>query len=150
MIKKPLISMPRLWMSRNGEGAAAAAMALAAGADDVSMGECVGEVTVRRLELLCRLKQSDDRRRSAEHLLEELTLRHREALISSERRYRRLVEISPDTIAVCTDGSVTFINEAGKRLLLLKNELLDSGCPQEVVEAFLGHWRNGQEPWNCD
>lgn len=29
----------------------------------------------------------------------------------------------------------------------LKNQLLNYQCPQEVVEAFLGHWHNGQEPW---
>jgi two-component system, cell cycle sensor histidine kinase and response regulator CckA len=146
--------VPRLWMSRNGEGVAAAAMALAAGADDVNVGECVGEVTVRRLELLCRLKQSDDRRRSAEHLLEELTVRHREALISSERRYRRLVEISPDTIAVCTDGSVTFINEAGKRLLhadhlddLLEKPILDlvHADSKEVMSRIIGSCVDGDE-----
>lgn len=30
----------------------------------------------------------------------------------------------------------------------LKNALLDSGCPGEVIEAQLGHWELGQEPWN--
>ena len=30
----------------------------------------------------------------------------------------------------------------------LKSELLKSGCPLEVIEAQLGHWEQGQEPWN--
>lgn len=30
----------------------------------------------------------------------------------------------------------------------LKNELLERGCPSEVIEAQLGHWELGMEPWN--
>lgn len=30
----------------------------------------------------------------------------------------------------------------------LKTELLASGCSPEILEAFLGHWELGQEPWN--
>lgn len=30
----------------------------------------------------------------------------------------------------------------------LKGELLASGCSPEIIEAFLGHWGIGQEPWS--
>lgn len=30
----------------------------------------------------------------------------------------------------------------------IKNELLERGCPSEVIEAQLGHWELGLEPWN--
>lgn len=30
----------------------------------------------------------------------------------------------------------------------LKHQLLQSGCSPEIFEAQLGHWENGQEPWN--
>jgi len=31
----------------------------------------------------------------------------------------------------------------------LKGRLLTSGCSPEIIEAYLGHWCVGQEPWNC-
>ena len=31
----------------------------------------------------------------------------------------------------------------------LKGQLLESGCSPEIIEAFLGHWGIGQEPWTC-
>ncbi|MDX9710741.1 MAG: hypothetical protein RBT64_14445 [Trichloromonas sp.] len=30
----------------------------------------------------------------------------------------------------------------------LKNHLLKSGCPPEIIEAYLGHWELGLEPWH--
>ena len=30
----------------------------------------------------------------------------------------------------------------------LKNYLLKSGCPPEIIEAYLGHWELGLEPWH--
>src|SRR5262249_29677880 len=40
-----------------------------------------------------------------------------EALLSSEERYRSLVELSPDALFVLIDERVIFINSAGVRLL---------------------------------
>ncbi len=118
----------------------------AAGADDVVAAPPDEIKTAHRLELFCRLKQSEDRRKRAEQNLEALTVKYREALISSERRYRRLVEISPDTIAVCTDGSITYINAAGNRLLhadhiddLIGKAILDLVQPEsrEVMKRIM-------------
>jgi PAS domain S-box-containing protein len=43
--------------------------------------------------------------------------RAEQALRESEERYRRLVELSPDGIAIHCDGKVVFANETGARLL---------------------------------
>ncbi len=43
--------------------------------------------------------------------------RSQQALIESEERYRRLVNLSPDAIAVHAGGKLVFINEAGARLM---------------------------------
>ncbi len=40
-----------------------------------------------------------------------------EALLESEERYRRLVELSPDGIAIHVNGRIVFINPAGAQLL---------------------------------
>lgn len=40
-----------------------------------------------------------------------------EALRESEKRYRRLVELSPDAIAVHSEGKIVFVNTAGAKLL---------------------------------
>jgi diguanylate cyclase (GGDEF)-like protein/PAS domain S-box-containing protein len=40
-----------------------------------------------------------------------------EAMLESEERYRRLVELSPDGIAIHVDGRLVFINPAGAQLL---------------------------------
>jgi hypothetical protein len=29
----------------------------------------------------------------------------------------------------------------------VSSELLDSGCPPEIVSAWMGHWHRGEEPW---
>jgi two-component system cell cycle sensor histidine kinase/response regulator CckA len=41
----------------------------------------------------------------------------KEALTVSEERYRRLVELSPDTIAIHCEGRIVYVNRAGIKLL---------------------------------
>jgi len=49
-----------------------------------------------------------------------------EELRESEERYRRLVEISPDAIAVHSKGRFVFVNPAGAKLI-------GTGSPQELI-----------------
>ncbi|MBF0549449.1 MAG: PAS domain S-box protein [Deltaproteobacteria bacterium] len=52
--------------------------------------------------------------------------RMEEALRESEERYRRLVELSPEAIAVHTEGKYTYVNPAGAKLLGAAN-------PEELI-----------------
>ncbi|PFO09023.1 GGDEF domain-containing protein [Bacillus sp. AFS076308] len=60
----------------------------------------------------------------------------------SEDRYRSLVEMSPDIIAVVSQNTIEYINEAGCRLVGAKNpeELIGKSplefVPEEIVDAF--------------
>lgn len=61
------------------------------------------------------------------HLVEGLkSIRHEEELRQSEEKYRRLVELSPDAIAVHSDGELRFINSAGA-------EILGVDDPEEII-----------------
>ncbi len=48
------------------------------------------------------------------------------ALLNSERRYRNLVQSSPESIIVCCDSRIAFVNNAGFKLLGVEN-------PEEIV-----------------
>lgn len=56
-------------------------------------------------------------------------LRAEQALRESEERYRRLVELSPDGIAIHCDGQIMFINPAGARILGASNPQALVGRP---------------------
>ncbi len=58
--------------------------------------------------------------------------RAEEALRESEERYRRLVELSPDGIAIHAEGRLVFANQQGLRLLGLQS--LDEAVGRPVVE----------------
>ena len=67
----------------------------------------------------------------------ELALQERDsALRASEERYRALVELSPDAIAVHREGELLFINPAGARLLGAEdpNELIGVSLADCLVE----------------
>ncbi|MCP4679244.1 MAG: response regulator [Deltaproteobacteria bacterium] len=90
---------------------------LEAGADDF-ITQPIDEIEfIARLRVMLRIKHAEDKQRAATDRLQEVVAEHTAALHSSEERYRRLVEISPDMIAVCTDGKMTFVSDAGVRML---------------------------------
>jgi PAS domain S-box-containing protein len=77
-----------------------------------------------------------------------------EALQESEERYRQLVELSPDTIAVHSEGKIVFINTAGARLLgaanpeqLVGKPIMDFLHPdyRDTVRERIGRIQEGKE-----
>jgi diguanylate cyclase (GGDEF)-like protein/PAS domain S-box-containing protein len=81
-----------------------------------------------------------------------------EAMLESEERYRRLVELSPDGIAIHVDNLLVFINAAGARLLgashtdqLIGKSLLDIVHPdyREIAGAQLQQLQKKSDgaPW---
>ncbi|WFA16169.1 PAS domain S-box protein [Paenibacillus mucilaginosus] len=67
-------------------------------------------------------------RKASLNMLRDISDRKRaeEELRNSEARYRRLVELSPELIAVHTDGKVVFINQSGARML-------GAASPEELI-----------------
>ena len=81
-----------------------------------------------------------------------------QAVGESEERYRRLVELSPDGIAVHAEGRIVFVNPAGARLLgadrperLIGTSVLDIVHPdfREIVQKRVGQLKteSGTAPW---
>jgi PAS domain S-box-containing protein len=67
-----------------------------------------------------------------------------EALLSSEERYRSLVELSPDTLFVLIDERVIFINSAGVKLLgASSSEQIIGRSIRELVHT--DSWREVQQ-----
>ena len=77
----------------------------------------VKDVEMKYLELLPVVI---DRVRYQQHLLKERQ-QMEGAVKESEERYRLLVELAPDGIAVHVDGKFVFLNPAGARFLAAKN-----------------------------
>jgi two-component system, cell cycle sensor histidine kinase and response regulator CckA len=90
---------------------------LALGADDVVRRPVDDRELSIRIRQMQRLKKAEDADRAARALMAKMQSAHQNAINAGERRYRRLVEISPDTLIICTEGKVSFINDAGKGLL---------------------------------
>lgn len=67
-------------------------------------------------------------RKASLNILRDISDRKRaeEELRSSEARYRRLVELSPELIAVHTEGRIVFINQSGSRML-------GAASPEELI-----------------
>ncbi|HEX9925680.1 MAG TPA: PAS domain S-box protein, partial [Anaerolineae bacterium] len=83
--------------------------------------------------------------------LRDAKRRSDEALQESERRYRRLVELSPDGIAVYSETRIVFVNKTGAKLLgsskretLIGRSILDFICvedgdcidPEQQIETW--------------
>lgn len=66
----------------------------------------------------------DEKAGSVLTLIEDITesLKMEKALKNSEKRYRRLVELSPVAIAVYKEGGISYINPAGLKMLDLQNK----------------------------
>jgi PAS domain S-box-containing protein len=90
---------------------------LDAGADGFINGLLDSVEFIARVRIMLRLKHAEDKQKATKLRLEEVMAEHTAALRSSEERYRRVVEISPDMIIVCADGKTTFVSEAGKEIL---------------------------------
>jgi PAS domain S-box-containing protein len=79
------------------------------------------------------------------------------AMQESEERYRKLIELSPDGIAIHTDQRLLFINQAGTRIFgacnssdLLEKSILDFVHPdlQGTFRQRLGQLKKGKQvPW---
>lgn len=55
------------------------------------------------------------------------------------------IEVRPRTIAPIMNKFLPFPVNIHRRFV--SSELLDAGCPPEVVSAWMGHWQRGEEPW---
>lgn len=67
-------------------------------------------------------------KRVAVNILRDISERYETelALTESEERYRRLIELLPDTVAVYADGVVVYLNDAGARMF-------GADCPTDIV-----------------
>ena len=55
------------------------------------------------------------------------------------------IEVRPRTIVPIMNEFLPFPVNVHRRFI--SSELLDQGCPPEVVSAWMGHWHRGEEPW---
>ncbi len=55
------------------------------------------------------------------------------------------VEVRPRTLAPMMREFLPFPVNIHRRFV--SSELLDAGCPSEIVSAWMGHWHRGEEPW---
>jgi hypothetical protein len=55
------------------------------------------------------------------------------------------VEVRPRTLAPLLKEFLPFPVNIHRRFV--SSELLDAGCPPEMVSAWMGHWHRGEEPW---
>lgn len=56
------------------------------------------------------------------------------------------IEVRPRTLVpLLKDIGLPFPVNIHRRFI--SSELLDTGCPPEVVSAWMGHWHRGEEPW---
>lgn len=54
-------------------------------------------------------------------------------------------QISPKTITPLLKEFLPLPPNAHRRFMRM--QLLEKGCPPEVVDAYMGHWSRGEEPW---
>jgi hypothetical protein len=54
------------------------------------------------------------------------------------------VAVKPSTLAEQMKGFIRLPANVHRRFL--RTELIEDGCPAEIVDAFMGHWSRGEEP----
>ena len=94
--------------------------------------EWSGEIALstKDIILFCRIAPTvfEDGSKGVSVILEDITQRKRaeRALLDSEDRYRKLIEISPDAILLHIEGKITYLNQAALHMLGAKdsNEIL--------------------------
>lgn len=91
----------------------------------------MGIATVMMVLLLWH---SESTRRKAQQMTME-----QQALVLSEERYSKLVELSPDAVFIFSEGTCVFANEAGKYLLGKRNpdEIYRLIMPEEFLPTIL-------------
>jgi hypothetical protein len=57
----------------------------------------------------------------------------------------RINDIRPSTLSPLLKDHLPLPINVNRRFL--RTELRARGCPSEIVNAFMGHWSRGQEPW---
>lgn len=107
---------------------------LEVGAEDVLFAPVDVVEFVTRMRIAVRMKKAEEERRSANEQLEQMVAERTAALLASEERYRQVVELSPDMIAVCEDGRPIYINEAGRSMLGIESP--DGMADSQVVKLF--------------
>jgi hypothetical protein len=67
------------------------------------------------------------------------------APIDEDPAFYAPIEVRPKTLQPIMKEFLDYPANFHRRFL--RNELLERGCPVEVVDAFMGHWKAGEEPW---
>jgi len=57
----------------------------------------------------------------------------------------KAVAVSPRTMGPIMEEYLSYPANFHRRFV--RTELLECGCPMEVVDAWMGHWHTGEEPW---
>lgn len=55
------------------------------------------------------------------------------------------VAVRPGTMQTIMEDYLSYPANFHRRFV--RTELLERGCPTEVVDAWMGHWHTGEEPW---
>jgi two-component system cell cycle sensor histidine kinase/response regulator CckA len=102
---------------------------LESGADDFVTLPIEDAEFVSRIRLLLKGKRLEDKQREPSKRVDETAKSDVGALQLGEQEYRRLLEIFPDMVVVCRNGKITFVNQAGKKLLRAQKEGEIIGIP---------------------
>ena len=57
----------------------------------------------------------------------------------------QVIEVRPKNLKPLLENILPLPINSNRRYL--RTHLRQSGCPAEIVDAFMGHWSRGQEPW---